>query len=579
MIAAGTPARVDDDRDELTKDDLVLLIVEDDARFSRVLLDAAREHGFKCIIATRGAEVIDLVHEYAPNALTLDMQLPDEHGVEVLKRLKTTPATRSIPVIIMSVEGELPRHQRRGAVAQISKPITAESVTASLDKLSRLAGRNLRTLLIVEDDASQRASIGAVVRGDDVKVTSVGTGEEALKALEAADFDCAIVDLGLPDMDGFDLIEEMRTERGLTDLPIIVYTAQDLSPGEVDALHDLTEAVILKDISSFDQLVDETAVFLHRADLATDAPRSAPGRRSTGDSETSAPSQTTADSETATASEAARSVQRPTNDAGQHVAEAAMRDDEDAPEDASEDSLEERPGASPGKSPAAAKEAATDEAPSEEVGGADDEERGTAPKESGAAGEEAAGEEATDEDAEENGDLLETIAGGAGAQAETSPGEQAARRRKKVAAREPQRMGPHQPDNPTDDLTDKKVFIVDDDVQNIFALTSLLEGHSLKVDYAESGQESIDRLEQREEENDLVEAVLMDIMMPGMDGYETMRRLREREHFQDLPIIAVTAKALKGDREKCIAAGASDYITKPVDAEQLLSLLRAWIPA
>ncbi|PSQ98928.1 MAG: hypothetical protein BRD48_05420, partial [Bacteroidetes bacterium QS_9_68_14] len=540
--AAASPVQeVEDDRDHLTEEDFVLLIVEDDPHFARILLDAAHEQDFKGIVAPRGSDVMRLARHYAPNALTLDMRLPDEHGIKVLQRLKKTPDTRTIPVVIISVEEKLPRQQRRGAVAQLTKPTTQESVFESIGELRDLAERRVRTLLIVEDDERQRTSIAALVREekDEVQVTSVGTGSEALQALKEAEFDCAVVDLGLPDLDGFELIERMRRDLGLDDLPVIVHTAQDLSPEETETLQEMAEAVLLKDVSSFDQLLEETAVFLRRADLDRDAVRRAPGRRPAEGDRVVPPTLSEEHALPPEKAGPAHPEQRPVRDAGPRAAEAAMQDE---PTEVSEESDE------PAASSAAEETAPPDEPLPTEAPG------------------------------EEGESLLESITGGSETP-EASPGEQAARERERAAEQEPPRQGPHQPENPVEDLTGREVFIVDDDVQNIFALTSLLEEHGLKADYAESGRGGIERLEQREQEGNPVDAVLMDIMMPGMDGYETMRRMREKDHLQDLPIIAVTAKALKGDREKCIAAGASDYITKPVDAEQLMSLLRAWIPA
>ena len=551
--AANISTPVEDDREHLTEEDLVLLIVEDDPHFARVLLETAHERDFKAVIATRGADVMELARYYAPDGITLDMKLPDEHGVKVLQRLTTAPDTCMIPVVIVSIEENLSRQERRGAVTKLTKPTTQEDVLESLGELRDLAERQVRTLLIVEDDEMQRASIAALVREekDDVQVTSVGTGSEAIQALEATHFDCAVIDLGLPDVDGFELIERIRHDLDLEDLPVIVHTAQDLSSEQTDTLREMAEAVLLKDVSSLDQLLEETTVFLRRADFSDTVPRRAPGRRPSGDGQE--PSSAASFEDLGPD----RPEQRPVKDAGTRVAEAAMQQEEEA----------SSVGEASGGDPRDGGSSAGDGAPPEEP----------APEEP--ASEEPAAAEAPAQEENESESLLKTLTGGDGAQDAASPSEQAARERERAAEQEPPRQGPRQPENPVEDLTGREVFIVDDDVQNIFALTSLLEGHGLEVDYAESGREGIERLEQREADDDPVDVVLMDIMMPGMDGYETMRRMREKEDFHNLPIVAVTAKALKGDREKCIAAGASDYITKPVDAEQLLSLLRAWIPA
>jgi len=327
------------------------------------------------------------------------------------------------------------------------------------------------------------------------------------------------MDLGLPDVDGFELIEKIRHDLGQDDLPIIVHTAQDLSEEQTEALREQAEAILIKDVSSFDQLLEETAIFLRRADF-DDGVRHAPGRLSGGNG--TAPQSASSRSENP--STPGQPESRPTEDAAAQDGGSAF----------------------------------SEAASAQETGEAT----------------ETARQEETEAPANDSG-LLESLFGGDGNQGapDSSPPSEA------QAPREPKHPGPSQPRDSTKDLTGKEILIVDDDVQNIFALTSLLEDHGLQVDHAESGQEGIDRLHERAENDQLVDAVLMDIMMPEMDGYETTRRLRDDDRFQQLPIIAVTAKALKGDREKCIAAGASDYITKPVDAEQLLSLLRAWIPA
>jgi CheY-like chemotaxis protein/HAMP domain-containing protein/GAF domain-containing protein len=400
--------RYEDDRESIEPGDRVILIVEDDTNFAKILLDMAREKGFKGVISTRGETALADAHRYKPDAITLDIQLPGMHGLALLDRLKHDPATRHIPVHIVSVVEELPRNRRMGAVAHLKKPVTRETIVDSLSSIRGFVERTEKNLLVVEDDENQRMSITELVGGDDITITSVGTGEEALEALRQGRFDCTVLDLGLPDMTGFELIGKIRGELGLADLPIVVYTGRDLSAKEAAELNKLAEAVIVKDVRSIDKLLDETALFLHRVEA-------------------------------------------------------------DLPE--------------------------------------------------------------------EKRQRLQQLHAGEG------------------------------------NLVDRKVLIVDDDIRNIFALTSLLESYKMKVMYAESGMEAIEFLKKTPD----IDVVLMDVMMPGMDGYETMRTIRKEKKLKSLPIIAVTAKAMKGDREKCIESGASDYITKPVDAEQLLSLLRVWI--
>jgi len=399
---------VNDDRADISSGDRVILIIEDDISFAGVLLEMAREKGFKGLIATSGELGLELAREYKPDAITLDIQLPGIHGLAVLDQLKHDAATRHIPVHIVSIVDELPRRHKMGAVAQLKKPVTRESVANSLGQIKGFVERPIKSLLIVEDDEKQRMSIVELIGGKDVQVAAVATGAEAIEALKSGFFDCAVLDLGLPDMTGFELISMIRSELGLADMPIIVYTARDLSTQEATELHKLAEAVIVKDVQSIDRLLDETALFLHRV----------------------------------------------------------------------ESSLPEH-----------------------------------------------------------------------------------------------KRVTLHRLHQPESVLANKKILIIDDDIRNIFAVTSLLERHRMKVVYAESGTDGVEMLKKTQG----IDAVLMDVMMPGMDGYETTREIRKLSQFKALPIIAVTAKAMKGDREKCIEAGASDYITKPIDVEQLLSLLRVWL--
>ena len=404
---------VEDDRDQIKPGDAVLLIVEDDRRFAQILLDIAREKGFKAIHAEHAESALAAIKRYQPSAITLDVKLPGMHGLTLLDRIKNQPETRHIPVQIVSVTGRLPRRKRKGIVAQLQKPVTPELVKEHLDRMRSLSERKQKRLLVVEDNEVQRRLVEEFIGGEDVHIVGVARGEDALTALQAAKdngdhFDCALIDLGLPDMSGFDLIGRIREELELDDLPVIVHTGRELRPEEAERLHELAEAVVVKDADAYDRLLDETALYLHRIEA---------------------------------------------------------------------------------------------ELP------------------------------------EEQRDRLEKL------------------------------------HTPAASLAGKKVLIVDDDVRNIFALTSLLEQHGMEVVYAEGGREGVDFLAK----SDDVDAVLMDVMMPGMDGYEATKAIRQDSRFGDLPVIMVTAKAMKGDREKCLAAGASDYLTKPVNVDQLLSLLRVWL--
>ena len=398
-----------DDRNTIESGDRVLLVVEDDAAFARIVVDMAREKNFKVVVTSRGENAIGLAKRYRPDAITLDIKLPGMSGLTLLDRLKHDPATRHIPVKILSVIDDLPRNRRMGAISFVRKPVTQESVEDAINSIKGFVDRSTRNLLVIEDDEKQRGSIAELLSGDDVTIVAVGTGAEGLVALKEAEFDCVVLDLGLPDTSGLDLITTIRKNMNLRDLPVIVYTGRELNEKEAMELHRMAEAVIVKDVQSIDRLLDETSLFLHRATASL-------------------------------------------------------------PEEKREIIVNQ---------------------------------------------------------SRDNGLLA-----------------------------------------------DKKILIVDDDIRNIFALTSLLERYGMKVFYAENGRDGLEFLKT----NSDVDAVLMDVMMPEMDGYETTRAIRAVDELSDLPVIAVTAKAMKGDREKCIEAGASDYLTKPVDIEQLLSLLRVWVP-
>jgi HAMP domain-containing protein/CheY-like chemotaxis protein/signal transduction histidine kinase len=402
------PPAVEDDRETVEPGDRIALVVEDDANFARILLDIARDKGFKGIVAHRGDQALALARKFKPDAITLDIALPDTEGWTILDRLKHDRETRHIPVHIISGDDEATRGLRLGAFAHLTKPVTKEALDDAFANIRGFVERQHKKLLVVEDDSSQRQSIVELIGAEDVEITAVATGAEALEALRNDRFDCMVLDLGLSDMNGFELIDAMTRELGRRELPIIVYTGRDLSKREETELKRIAEAIIIKDVRSPDRLLDETALFLHRVEAnLPDAKRQ----------------------------------------------------------------------------------------------------------------------------------MLEQL---------------------------------HQTDSV---LAHKKALIVDDDVRNIYALTSLLERHRMNVLYAESGAEGIEMLRNNHD----VDIVLMDVMMPEMDGYEAMRRIRADEELKEVPIIALTAKAMKGDREKCIQAGASDYITKPIDAQQLISLLRVWL--
>nr|ACJ66693.1 sensor histidine kinase/response regulator [Myxococcus fulvus HW-1] len=406
-----TPVAVEDDRDHIREGDRVLLLIEDDVKFARIMVQMAREKGFKALVATRGDTGLSMANEFQPHAITLDIQLPVVDGWSVLDRLKRSPRTRHIPVHVISV---MDKHQgnSQGAFGYLTKPVSKEGLERVFNQLASFLERKERRLLLVEDDDVQRDSLVKLLsEGGDVVVTAVATGEEVLQSLETGEFDCVVIDLMLPDTDGIRLVEEVKTQNRFRDLPIVIYTGKELTPKDEARLRRYTGSVILKSgTKSPEQLLSDTALFLHRLD------QNLPPR--------------------------ARAA-------------LAQRSDKDT------------------------------------------------------------------------------------------------------------------------ELSSKKVLVVDDDMRNIFALTSVLENHGMQVVFAENGRAAIEMLEQHRD----VDIVLMDVMMPEMDGYETMRAIRKDLKYSSLPIIAVTAKALKDDREKCMAAGASDYLPKPVDTDKLLELIRLWVTA
>jgi len=399
---------VADDRDDIAEGDSVLLIVDDDPHYARVLLGLARDKGFKGIVAQRGEAGLQLAREFRPTAITLDVFLPDMLGWTVLNNLKLDPSTRHIPVQMLSVEEERQHGLSHGAFSYLVKPATTEDLEHALDRIKSYVTPHRKRLLVVEDNDLERQSIVELLGYEDIEVQAVGTGADALKALYDNVYDCCVLDLKLPDMSGFDLLEKLQAEPALRDVPVVVFTGKELSVEEDERLRAMAKSVVLKDVKSPERLFDETALFLHR--IMSDLPQ-------------------------------------------------------------------------------------------------------------------------------EKRQMLERLHG------------------------------------TSDVLKGRKVLVVDDDARNIFALTTLLENYEMDVISATNGRQAIEIVESTPD----LSVVLMDIMMPEMDGYQTMREIRRDPQYRTLPILALTAKAMKGDREKCLDAGASDYIAKPVNTEQLLSLLRVWL--
>ena len=399
---------IPDDRDSINEGDNVLLIVEDDPNYAMVLSNLARNQGFKILVATRGADALPLATEYHPAAITLDVALPDMLGWTVLNQLKLNPATRHIPVQMVTLDEDQQHGLSRGAFGFVTKPATTDLLEQAFGRLKAFSEPRARRLLVIEDSAMEQLSIKELLQGEGVEIDSASTGEVALKAMKDTPYDCAVLDLRLPDMSGFEILERMHADPSLTSVPVVVYTGKELTSDEESQLHSMARKVVVKGVESPERLLDETSLFLHRP-----------------------------------ISEMAPTKQR----------------------------------------------------------------------------------------------LLERL---------------------------------HRSD---DLLGGKRVLIVDDDVRNIFALSSVLERRGITVLTATTGREAIATLENQKD----ISIVLMDIMMPEMDGYETMAVIRDNPAFRRLPIIALTAKAMKGDREKCLEAGASDYLAKPVNTDQLLSTVRMWI--
>ena len=399
---------IEDDRENLQPADAVLLIVEDDPHYARILRDLSRDQGFKVLLATRGAEALALAREFHPTAVSLDVFLPDMVGWTVLNHLKQDPATRHIPVQMLTLDEDRQNGLTRGAFSFVTKPTNPESLEAALNRIKEYAAPRRKRLLVVEDNAAEQMSIRELLGHDDIDVSVVATGADGLTAIKTHPFDCVVLDLRLPDMTGFDVLEQLRDDPAISDVPVVVFTGKELSPEEDARLHTLARSVVVKGVESPERLLDETSLFLHRvvADLPVEKQR-----------------------------------------------------------------------------------------------------------------------------------MLDRL---------------------------------HRSDEA---LVGKKVLVVDDDVRNIFALSSVLERRGMTVVTAGTGREAIATLESTPD----VAIVLMDIMMPEMDGYETMQVIRRNASFGRLPIIALTAKAMKGDREKCLEAGASEYLAKPVNTEQLLSALRMWL--
>ena len=409
-----SPMTTPDDRESIAPGGRSILLIEDDTSFAMIVRDLVNEMGFQCIATSSAHDGLLAAAKYQPSAILLDMHLPDHSGLGVLDQLKRDPATRHIPVHVISVADHRREALELGAVGYAFKPAKREELIDALRKLEKKFSQSVRHVLIVEDDPRQRESIRQLLSNGDVQITAVASAGDAMMHLRANTFDCMVVDFNLPDYSGYDLLEKMAQQEEVSFPPVIVYTGRALTRDEEQRLRRFSKSIIIKDARSPERLLDEVTLFLHQVESKLPPERQL---------------------------------------------------------------------------------------------------------------------------------MLKTA------------------RNRDTA------------------LEGRRILVVEDDVRNIFALSSVLEPKGVTVIIARNGRESLEALarcaEQRDDEIDLV---LMDIMMPEMDGITAMREIRKQTRWKNLPIIALTAKAMTDDQEKCLAAGANDYMAKPLDVEKLLSLVRVWMP-
>lgn len=415
--ASNTPERskfIEDDRERLSGDSRIMLVVEDDPAFARILCDLAREVGFSCVITPTADEGVVAARQYIPHAVILDMSLPDHSGLSVLDRLKRDVRTRHIPVHVVSASDYTQTALALGAVSYMLKPVKREELVQAMERLEVRLAQKMRRVLIVEDDPTQLKSIGLLLASRDVEAVGVGSAAEALRELKTKTYDCIVLDLSLPDVHGFDFLEQLNREESVSFPPVIVYTGRDLSPEEELKLRKYSKSIIVKGAKSPERLLDEVTLFLHQ--VVSELPQQQQKLL-------------------------AKSLSRDAAIEGRHI------------------------------------------------------------------------------------------------------------------------------------------LVVEDDVRNVYALTSILEPHGAFVTIARNGREAIQALEGALQDGAKpVDLVLMDIMMPEMDGLTATREIRSRPRWRSLPIITLTAKAMPHDQEQCLAAGANDYLAKPLNVDKLLSLVRVWMP-
>jgi signal transduction histidine kinase/DNA-binding response OmpR family regulator/CHASE3 domain sensor protein len=413
-VVISKKSKISDDRERLTGDSRTILIVDDDESFAGILMDLAHEMDFRALIANSAEEALVLARQFQPNAVILDIGLPDNSGMFVLERLKADARTRHIPVHVVSGSDYSQPALSMGAVGYMLKPVKREQLVDAFHKLEFRLTQKLRRVLLVEDDAVQLDSLRRLLGSRDVETVGVRTAADCLEQLKSATFDCMVLDLSLPDASGFSLLETLSAEESYSFPPVIIYTGRELSADEEQRLRKYSKSIIIKGAKSPERLLDEVTLFLHQ--IVSDLP-----------------------------AEQQRMLEK-----------ARSRD----------------------------------------------------------------------------------------------------------AA-----------------LEGRRILIAEDDVRNIFALTSLLEPKGVIIQIARNGREAVQAVRQADKNSALrIDLVLMDIMMPEMNGFDAMREIRKNPEWQRLPIIALTAKAMKNDQEQCVAAGANDYLAKPLDVEKLLSLIRVWMP-
>lgn len=409
VVHAPVASAFADDREQLNIGQRCVLVVEDEPKFARILYDLAHELGYRCLVAMGAEEGLRLADEHGPDAILLDMHLPDESGLAVLQRLKANPRTRHVPVHVVSVEDRSEAALHLGAIGYALKPTTREQLREVFGKLEAKLTQEVKRILLVEDDPLQRDSVSRLIGDDDIEITAVEQGEQALELLRRNIYDCMIIDLKLPDMQGNELLRRMGEEDICSFPPVIVYTGRNLTRDEEAELLKYSRSIIIKGARSPERLLDEVTLFLHKVESQLSSER-----------------------------------QR----------------------------------------------------------------------------------------------MLRT-----------------SRNRDRA-------------------FEERRILLVDDDVRNIFALTSALEHKGARVEVARNGREAIEKLAEVGD----IDLVLMDVMMPEMDGYEATRLIRQDARWKKLPILAVTAKAMKDDHELCLRAGANDYLAKPIDLDRLFSLIRVWLP-